>query len=63
MMRWREGDAARVVDLSDLRLPGKARPPFKVDDIVRVRRVSEDGKRLAVDVHPGWFWAHRFKHL
>ncbi|ATC34137.1 hypothetical protein CA606_18360 [Caulobacter vibrioides] len=63
MTRWREGDAARVVDLTDLKMPGKGRPPFAKDDIVRVRRVSPDGKRLVLDTHPGWFSAHRFKPL
>ncbi len=68
--RWNVGDGARVVDLSNLKLP-KGKPPFVEGDIVLVVKVSDDGKRLVVapadaakrktgEAHTGWFHAFRF---
>jgi len=60
--RWREGDAARVVDLSGLKLP-KGRAPWAEGAITRVLKVSDDGQLLAFPEHPGWFRASRFAHV
>lgn len=62
MTRWRRGDAARVADLSGLKLP-KGKPPFAEGDIIRVAKVSDDGSALNFNEHPGWFLARRFTPL
>jgi hypothetical protein len=61
--RWKAGDAARVVDLSGLRLPGKGRAPWTEGAITRVLKVSDDGSLLHFPEHSGWFRASRFDHV
>jgi hypothetical protein len=69
MTRFKRGDIARVVDMSELKLP-KGKPPFAEGETVQVRTVSHDGKSLVVhrtqpaaDQHTGWFAARRFEKL
>lgn len=77
MIRWKVGDAGRVVDLAGLRLPKGKKPPFAVGDLIKVSHVSTDGQSLVVAAsrpandskaarkpqHSGWFSASRFEKL
>lgn len=62
-MKWSPGMAARVIDIDDLRIPGKGKAPFAVGDPVRINKVTRDGKQVQTSAHPGWFHARRFEPL
>ncbi len=69
MTRWKAGDIARVVDMSDLKL-AKGKAPFAEGETVEIRKASVDGKSLVVrrtlpgaEQHTGWFAARRFEKL
>lgn len=69
MTRWKRGDIARVIDMSELKL-AKPKAPFAEGETVEVRKVSADGQRLVVnrtqpraEQHTGWFHARRFEKL
>ncbi|MBQ1542776.1 MAG: hypothetical protein IIZ63_12295 [Caulobacteraceae bacterium] len=59
MTPFRAGATVRVVDLTDLRLPGKQKPPFEVGDLLQVTRCTTTGL-VMVDRHQGLFRPHRF---
>lgn len=61
-MKWQPGMPARVINLDGLKMP-KGKPPFVVGDLVKVNKVTPDGKRLHTSGHAGWFAAHRFEPL
>lgn len=61
-MTLRPGQSVRVVNLDDLKMP-KGKPPFAIGDLVRIGRVTPDGKRCTTSAHSGWFSASRFEPI
>ncbi|USQ97280.1 hypothetical protein [Caulobacter sp. RL271] len=62
-MTLRPGMSARVVNVDGIRLPGKGKVPFVVGDLVKINKLTRDGKQAQTSAHPGWFAAFRFEPL